>query len=118
MKKEDIDRISEDAKRKIQTIRCRVASAAKKSIEWGTENPELAMSIITAATVVINKTIRISRDVAETHHQNSRIYDHSLGMYWKLKHPLTTNERIIIERRRKNGEPYGEILKDMRLLKH
>lgn len=118
MNREDFDRISEDAKRKIQAARYRVASAAKKSIEWATENPELAISIITATTFFANKAWKISRDVVETHHQNSKIYDHSLGMYWELRHPLTTNERIIIERRRKNGEPYGEILRDMRLLKH
>ena len=118
MNKEDFDRICETTKRNILAARDQAVSATKKAIDWATENPELAMSIIGATTFFANKAWKIGNAVAETRHQNSTIYDHSLGMYWELKHPLTTNERVVIERRRKAGETYGQILKDMRLLKH
>lgn len=117
MNKEDFDRICETTKNNILNVCDRATSAAKKTIEWATENPELATSIIGATVFFANKAWKIWTAVVETHRQTSTIYDHSLGMYWELKHPLTTNERVIIERRRKAGESYGQILRDMRLLK-
>lgn len=117
MNKEDFDRLYQTAKRKTRNACSKVAFAAKKTVKWASENPDLAMSVIGASLFFTQKAWRIGETVMDNRHQNSRIYDHSLGMYWDLKHPLTANERVTIERRRKSGENYGQILSDMKLLK-
>lgn len=117
MKDYDFEEFCTTAKMKVLYARDKVASATKRAVKWGSENPELAITIIGSLAALTNKVWKVGTAMAETRHQNSTIYDHSLGMYWELKHPLTANERIIIERRRKNGEKYGQILSDMRLLK-
>lgn len=113
----EFDQLRINAKRKIIAVRDEIAAVTRRTVEWATENPDLAISAIGATVFFANKAWKIGNAVCETHRQNSKIYDHSLGMYWELRHPLTTNERIAIERRRKSGESYGQILSDMRLLK-
>ncbi|MBQ9003744.1 MAG: hypothetical protein IJ087_18010 [Eggerthellaceae bacterium] len=113
----EFDQLRINAKRKVIAVRDEIAAVTRRTVEWATENPDLAMSVIGATIFFTNKAWKIGNAVADTRHQNSKIYDHSLGMYWELRHPLTTNERIAIERRRKSGESYGQILSDMRLLK-
>ncbi len=45
------------------------------------------------------------------------IYDPSMFDSWELRKPLTNNQKLVIEQRRRNGEPLGKILKDMKVLK-
>lgn len=48
--------------------------------------------------------------------QDLYVYDHSLGMYHKLRRPLKPSEKIEIDRRRKEGESKIQILASMGLL--
>ncbi len=45
------------------------------------------------------------------------IYDPHMGFYWEVKKSLTNNQKLMIEQRHRMGESYGEILRDMKLLK-
>ena len=44
------------------------------------------------------------------------VYDHSLGMYLKLKRPLGNNDYVMINMRKANGEKLANILASMNLL--
>ena len=48
--------------------------------------------------------------------QDLYIYDHSLGMYHKLRRPMKPSEKIEIDRRRQMGESKIQILSSMGLL--
>lgn len=81
------------------------------------EHPEEALGIAGFLAVVIRKSDKYMDIYRANRLRESTIYDRSLGMYWETKHPLTTNQRLIIESRHKAGESYGQILSDMKLLK-
>ena len=49
--------------------------------------------------------------------RDRQVYDPSMGFYWETKRKLTNNQKLLIEQRHRNGEPYGKILKEMNLLK-
>ena len=91
--------------------------------KWCEENTELAIAMIPVGLVVIKgigSTIRsIDRKIdlkKEQDLQELYVYDHSLGMYHKLRRPLTPSEKIEIDRRRKMGETKISILSRMGLL--
>ncbi len=91
--------------------------------KWCEEHTELALAMIPIAVVVVKgvgRTIAsIDRKidlVKEQELQELYIYDHSLGMYHKLRRPLKPNEKIEIDRRRQAGESKIQILSDMGLL--
>ena len=91
--------------------------------KWCEEHTELALAMIPVAVVVVKgvgRTIAsIDRKidlVKEQELQELYIYDHSLGMYHKLRRPLKPNEKIEIDRRRQAGESKIQILSDMGLL--
>lgn len=52
----------------------------------------------------------------ETELKERYIYDRTLGMYWHLRRKLKPLEKIEIENRRANHEPYSQILSDMKLI--
>ena len=93
------------------------------TVKWCENNKELALAIIPVAVVVfkgVGRTVAsIDRKidlVKEQELQELYIYDHSLGMYHKLRRPLKPYEKIEIDRRRQNGESKIQILSDMGLL--
>lgn len=91
--------------------------------KWCEEHTELALAMIPVAVVVVKgvgKTIAsIDRKidlVKEQELQELYIYDHSLGMYHKLRRPLKPSEKIEIDQRRQAGESKIQILSSMGLL--
>lgn len=66
---------------------------------------------------VISSVDRKHRINEEKDLKERYIYDRSLGCYYELKHQPKPSEYLEIDRRRRNGEPLGRILQDMRLLK-
>ena len=95
----------------------------ESTVKWCEENKELALAMIPVAVVVvkgIGRTISsIDRKidlVKEQELQDLYIYDHSLGMYLKLRRPLKPSEKIEIDRRRQEGESKIQILSSMGLL--
>lgn len=97
----------------------RITNAKK----WCEQNPELTIvfaSLGLTAAKGIGKTVRsIDRkiDLKKAQElQDLYVYDHSLGMYHKLRRPLTPHEKTEIDRRRHNGESKIHILASMGLL--
>lgn len=93
------------------------------TVQWCEENKELALAMIPVGVLVakgIGNTIRsVDRKIDMKHEQDLQdlyVYDHSLGMYHKLRRPLKPSEKIEIDRRRQNGESKIQILSSMGLL--
>lgn len=108
--KQKVKDFCEDGKRK-------VTKAAKDA--W--EHKEVVIpAIVTSAGAVggLIKSINKHQQMKEEKLRRTRsFYDHSAGCYWETKRSLTTSEMLDVERRKKNGETYGEIFKSMGVLK-
>ena len=96
---------------------------AEATVRWCEENKELALAMIPAGLLIIRgvgNTIRsVDRKIdlkREQDLQDLYIYDHSLGMYHKLRRPMKPSEKIEIDRRRQMGESKIQILSSMGLL--
>ena len=94
-------------------------------IGWIRENKDVLGYVVPPLTAgivggskIISKAIANHTVTKELRDQERRIYDHSLGRYSYIKRPLRSDEALIIEERRNNGEKLNMILKDMGLLKH
>lgn len=96
-----------------EDVKARVYAA----VDWITYHPQEAAAIAGGLIFAWKKLDKYMGMYRETKIRNSTIYDRSLGMYWETKRPLTTNQRLAIEARHKAGEPYGQILSSMNLLR-
>ena len=93
------------------------------TMAWCEKNPELAITFASVGIMAakgVGKTVRsIDRKIdlkKEQELQDLYVYDHSLGMYHKLRRPLKPSEKTEIDRRRANGESKIHILSSMNLL--
>ena len=88
--------------------------------EWTKEHPEQAATILCTAVgaigVILKRIDRNARIRKEAALKERYIYDRSLGSYWNLKRRPTQTERLKIERLRREGLSYGQILSQMNLL--
>ena len=66
---------------------------------------------------IINHACRAHRLNLEERNRYKHVYDPSLGMYYELRRKLTNKDKLIIDRRKKNGETIGSILEDLGILK-
>lgn len=115
--------IKEDVSLKLWELKYKATKTAEKTVKWCEDNKELAIAMIPVglmAIKTIGNTIRsVDRKIdlkKEQDLQELYIYDHSLGMYHKLRRPLRPSEKIEIDRRRANGESKIQILASMGLL--
>ncbi len=90
-------------------------------IEWCKQNKE---SIAVFGPVVVGGFLEMFKILVKSHTvkeektlKDRYVYDHSLGHYYELKRRPKNSEWVQIDQRKKNGESYGQILNDMRLLK-
>ena len=60
--------------------------------------------------------IRTSRMDKERRYDECDYYDPRTGEHWYTRKPLTSNQKLNLEQRFKNGESKGEILKSMHML--
>lgn len=108
-------------------VRWNVKKKFNEGVEWvGQHKEELIISspfLLFGMKMIgglVKDTIRsIDRKVdmkKEQDLQDLYVYDHSLGMYHKLRRPLKPSEKIEIDRRRKEGESKIQILASMGLL--
>ncbi|MBE6724907.1 MAG: hypothetical protein E7576_06895 [Ruminococcaceae bacterium] len=88
--------------------------------EWAKNNPEQAATIaataIGAVGFITRKAIKAGQLRKEMRLKDRYIYDRSLGSYWMLRRKPTQTEMLKIERMRKAGMSYGDILTSLRLL--
>lgn len=74
----------------------------------------IAIGGVVKATKSINKTINLHQ---EEKLKDRRMYDPKMGHYWELNRKLDNNEWVEIEMRKEKGEPVGNILRSMGVLK-
>lgn len=107
----------EEKKRKLQA---KISGMYETAKGWVVEHPTESVAILTSAitaTIGLAKRVDRKRDLKEVKRlKEEYIYDRSLGKYWKTRRPATAGENLEIERRKRSGEPMGQILADMRLL--
>lgn len=81
-------------------------------------------AIIVFGPVVIGTSMEILKTITKRHNlkeekdlKDKYIYDRSAGHYYELRRKPKQSEWRIIDHRREEGDSYGDILEDLRLLK-
>jgi len=98
-----------------------IIEESKKSISaWIVDHKEDIVKGTYTVLVIAGIAIPLLSKAQKTKKDFNRsrmIYDPSMGFYWETKRSLSSNQKLMIEERHRNGESYGKILKDMNLLK-
>ena len=118
-----LEDIKADAQAKWIGFQYRVETKVRAAAQWAADNKEVALGVLAVAGVAIRETAKVVRGINNSQNlkkeqelQDLYVYDHSLGMYHKLRRPLKPSEKIEIDRRRANGETKIQILASMGLL--
>lgn len=110
-----------ERKEKIDKVKLKIKSGLKDATEWMVKNPEATLVIVSTVSVVCKGLIKHmsmkNNNRVEINQKKLYWYDNSLGHYWELKRPLTTQECLEVDRRKKNGERLSYILMGMNVLK-
>ena len=121
--KKTFKEIKDDISIRLWTLQYKAERTVRSGVKWCEENKELAIAMIPVGMFAIksigNTIHSIDRKIDLKKEQNLQelyVYDHSLGMYHKLRRPLKPSEKIEIARRRENGESKIQILASMGLL--
>lgn len=87
------------------------------------EHKEEIMILSPIIIAGITGVTKVSKGMIRNHNLNKEqdlkelyCYDRSLGHYWKLRKPLSNNDWIAINDRKKNGETLADILSSMNVL--
>lgn len=88
---------------------------------WCAGNKELVVAVLVVLIPALAKTANGAARAYAEHKEDERrqkdIFDPRTGDHWFTKRPLTSKEKLELERRYDNGERKGQILDDMGLLK-
>lgn len=85
--------------------------------EWIVDNKEFALASVTAVSALIGKGIKLY-DRAQERKNRKYVYDYSMRTHRKLKRgPLTTKQKIEINRLREMGYSYHDIYNMMGIVK-
>lgn len=109
--------LADDIRQKLEDAKQKAKNCFYKTVRFVISHPDQAAAIAITGLWALKKADKYIDIYRENRLRNSMIYDRSLGMYWETRKPLTTNQRLTIESRHKAGEPYGQILSDMKILK-
>ena len=116
----NLNGIKDKIKEKAQKTKAELDWQKYKLEEWAKANPYEAATVGVAflgAVVEIGRRVdRNARVRREAALKNRFIYDRSLGSYWKLRRAPTQSEQLKIERLRRSGMSYGDILTRMKLI--
>lgn len=107
-------------KQKVHDFKVRLVEKWDQFITWCKENPETALGALIFALPIIGKVLtsifRFLRTVFEDYADKTDFYDPRTGEHWYTRRPLTSREKLNLERRYNNGESKGKILHEMHLL--
>lgn len=93
------------------------------AVNFVREHKEEIMILSPIIIAGITGVTKVSKGMIRNHNLNKEqdlkelyCYDRSLGHYWKLRKPLSNNDWIAINDRKKNGETLADILSSMNVL--
>lgn len=108
-------------KQKVQDARLKVKRKLREGWDWVKENKEIVIVAIPVVGTCVACTAKGISKFVNNHKaeeiKNKYIYDPALGFYWPMKRALTGSEKLELEERRRAGEPMGEILRSMGVLR-
>jgi hypothetical protein len=109
----------------------KVTDSFRRGVDWTKQKAENIGTVIkdhpqeTLAVVCIlgpgllkcaNSAIRYRQQQAQLRYDECDYYDNRTAEHWYTKRPLTTREKLELERRYQNGESKGSILKSKGLI--
>lgn len=93
------------------------------TIFWIRNNPESFVAILGASIPLVSaidkmfyRNYRKYENRKESRKEDRYIYDRSTGLHYYTRRRMSPNDKLEIERRKRNGEPMGLILRSMRLI--
>lgn len=100
-----------------------VKQKISNAVNFVREHKEEIMILSSIIIAGITGVTKVSKGMIRNHNLNKEqdlkelyCYDRSLGHYWKLRKPLSNNDWIAINDRKKNGETLADILSSMNAL--
>ena len=109
-------------KEKFENFKWTVKDKCRRTVDYLKENKEVLLVVLPLAGAAVAGTIKLATKVVNNHRvetiKRKYIYDPSGGFYWPTRRPLTGAEKLELDERHRNGESYGQILVDMKLLKY
>ena len=115
--------VKNDLQQKWVNFQYRAEMKIRGAAQWAAQNKEIAIAMIPVALYgakLVGNTVKsVNRKMdlkKEQELQDLYVYDHSLGMYHKLRRPMKPSEKVEMDRRRNEGESKIHILSSMGLL--
>ena len=109
-------------KEKFENFKWSVKDKCRRTVDYLKENKEVLLVVLPLAGAAVAGTIKLTTKVVNNHRvetiKKKYIYDPSGGFYWPTRRALTGAEKLELDERHRNGESYGQILVDMKLLKY
>ena len=109
-------------KEKFENFKYSIKEKCRRTVDYLKDNKEVLLVVIPVVAGAVAGTIKLATKVANNHKvetiKRKYIYDPSGGFYWPTRRPLTGAEKLELDERHRNGESYGQILVDMKLLKY
>lgn len=99
-----------------------VKRTCRNTVNYLKDNKEVLLVVIPIVGTAAVGSIKLVKKVVDNHRvetiKKKYIYDPSGGFYWPTRRALTGREKLELDERHRNGESYGQILVDMKLLKY
>jgi hypothetical protein len=113
----------EQIKRNLEVKKVQAYKAAVEIKNWCVEHPQetitllgLGVGLVKAGSNVYSKHQTKVNLKREEEMKSLYMYDRSKGRYQRLRHPMSPQEAIEYEERRRNGESFMEALMNLRLV--
>lgn len=108
-------------KEKLTNFKYSVQDKCRRTKDYLMENKEVLLVVLPLVGVAITGSVKLISKACNTYKaetiKKKYIYDPSGGFYWPTRRALTGAEKLQLDERHRNGESYGQILVDMKLLK-
>ena len=120
MFRQKLKSVMDSVKTKVKEVWPKVKESAAKMWSWFKDNKEdvgLFLATALGAIGFCKKTFAKPHVESERERINTTYYDPVTGCHWRLRRPLTNDERSELVRRRRMGEYSEDILEDMRVLR-
>lgn len=110
--------IWEKTKEKLKEAAPKIKKGAGEAWEWLKDNREelVKFTPFILGAIGLVKSLKPTATQTERERIDHTYYDPRTGLHWQLRRPLSNDERMELERRRRLGEDAGDILSSMRVL--